>query len=153
MSQAVIDFCEGLKTTLLGIEERLLKAKAELDAGTSKVTGEARKHVEEATEQLGAFRAAAGLMAQAIQAELPGRTEEARDRLREYGQEAQVALRHAVVFLAETASKGAEGAAGALQGGARQASALAEKLRRDTAVTVPTPDTPPGDAGASSSSS
>lgn len=143
MSQAVIDFCEGLKTTLLGIEDRLAKAKSSLETGAGKVSGDARKHVEEAAEQLKAFRTHAGLMAQAVQADLPGRAEEARDKLKEYGLEAQVAMRHAVVFLAETASKGAESAAAALQEGAKQASTLAEKLRQDTAVTVTQPQTGP----------
>lgn len=151
MSQAVIDFCEGLKTTLLGIEDRLTKAKASMETGATKVSGEASKHVEEAAEQLKAFRVHAGLMAQAVQAELPGRAEEAGEKLKEFGLEAQVAMRHAVVFLAETASRGAEGAAGALQVGAKQASALAEKLRHDTAVTVTQPQDNPDDTTKSSS--
>lgn len=142
MSQAIVDFCEGLKTTLLAVEDRLLKAKVSLDAGATKAGGEAQKHVEEAAEQLRAFRAKAAVMARAVQAELPGRAEDAREKLKDVSQEAQVALRHAAVFLAETASKGAESAAAALQDGAKQASALAEKLRHGTAVTVPEADTP-----------
>lgn len=144
MSQAVIDFCEGLKTTLLGIEERLAKAQVSLGEGAVQASGEARKHVDEAAKQLDAFRVKAGLMAQAIQTQLPGRTEQAKEKLAEFGQEAQVAMRHAVVFLAEAASKGAEGAAGALQGGARQASALADKLRRETAMVAT--EEPSGDS-------
>lgn len=142
MSQAIIDFCEGLKTTLLGVEEQLGKAKTALDAGASQAAGEAQKHIADATEQLAAFRTHAGLMAQAISAELPGQAAGAKEKLGEFGQEAQVALRHVAVFLAEAASKGAHGAAGALHAGAKQASALAEKLRHETAVSVP--ETPEG---------
>ncbi len=104
-------------------------------------SGEARKHIDEAAEQLRAFRTHAALMAQAVQAELPGRTEEAREKLKDFGLEAQVAMRHAVVFLAESASKGAGGAAAILQEGARQAGTLAERLRQETAVSVTQPQT------------
>ena len=79
--------------------------------------------------------------APAVQAELPGRTEEAREKLKDFGLEAQVAMRHAVVFLAESASKGAGGAAAILQEGARQAGTLAERLRQETAVSVTQPQT------------
>ena len=37
MSQAVIDFCEGLKATLLGLEDHLGKAKRSLDSGTTQL--------------------------------------------------------------------------------------------------------------------
>jgi len=146
MSQAIIDLCEGLKTTLLGVEERLGKAKSALDVGAAQASDEAKKYIDDATEQLTAFRAHAGLMAQAISAELPGQAAGAKERLAEFGQEAQVALRHAAVFLAETASRGAESAASALQASAKQASELAEKLRRETAVAAP--GEPADDAGA-----
>ena len=146
MSQAVIDFCDRLKETLLNVEERLAKAKESLEGGATRASEEARQHIDEAASQLNAFRAHAGLMAQALQEELPGRAEEAKEKLKDFGLEAQVALRHAAVFLAETASKGAESAAHALHGGARRASAYAEKIRRETAVAEPSPAPAEGSA-------
>lgn len=143
MSQAVIDFCEGLKTTLLGLEDRLEKAQTALSSGAAHASKDARKHVDEAAEQLQKFKVHAGLMADAIRADLPSRAGVLKDKLGEFGQEAQVAMRHAVVFLAETASKGATGAASALQVGAKQAQKLAEQLKHETAVTVTSPETPP----------
>lgn len=143
MSQAVIDFCEGLKTTLLGLEQRLGKAQAALSFSATQASEEAKKHIDEAAEQLQQFKVHAGLMAQAIRADLPSRTEALKEKLGEFGQEAQVAMRHAVVFLAETASKGATGTAGALQEGATQAQKLAEHLRHETALAVATPESPP----------
>jgi hypothetical protein len=145
MSQAVIDFCEGLKTALLGIEDRLGKAKRSLESGTAQVSGEAKEHVEKAAEQLEAFKAHAGVLAQAIRADLPHQTAVVKEKLKEFSQEAQVAMRHAVIFLAETASKGAEGAADALEASAKQAQKVAQDLRHDTAVvaTEPPPATPP----------
>lgn len=140
MSQAVIDFCEGLKTTLLALEQKLDQAKHSLEAGAAHATGEAKKHVEEAVEQLETFKVHAGLMARAIRADLPEQTGAMTEKLKGFGQEAQVAMRHAVVFLAETASKGAVNAAEALQAGAKQAHKVAEELRRDTAVTVVEPE-------------
>jgi hypothetical protein len=139
MSQAVIDFCEGLKTTLLSLEEKLDQAKRSLEAGAAQASGEAKKHVDEAAEQLGAFKAHAAMMAQTIRADLPEKTAAMRDKLKDFGQEAQVAMRHAVVFLAEAASKGAESAAGALHAGAKGAHKFAEELKRDTAVAVAEP--------------
>jgi hypothetical protein len=143
MSQAVIDFCEGLKTTLLRLEDRIGKAQASLASGATQVGGEAKKHLDEASEQLEKFKVRAGLMAQAIRADLPEQTAEMKEKLKEFGIEAQVAMRHAVVFLAEAASKGAEGAAAALKEGAVKAKSLAEDLRHDTAVTIVTPDVQP----------
>jgi hypothetical protein len=143
MSQAVIDFCEGLKTTLLELEDRIGKAQASLAGGAVQVGGEARKHLQEASEQLEKFKAHAGLMAQAIRADLPEQTAEMREKLKEFGLEAQVAMRHAIVFLAETASKGAEGAASVLKEGAVKAKTLAVELRHDTAVTLVEPDVRP----------
>jgi hypothetical protein len=130
MSQAVIDFCEGLKAALLGIEDRLEKAKKSLETGASGVQGEAKRHIDEASEQLQSFKAHAAKMAASLRAELPETPAEAQEKFKEFGIEAQVALRHAVVFLAEAAAKGAEGAAEALKKGAAS-------LRRDTAMTVP----------------
>lgn len=150
MSQAVIDFCEGLKTTLLALEDRIGKAQANLASGAQLVSGEAKKHVDEAAEQLEKFKAHAGLMAQAIRADLPEQTAEMKEKLKGFGLEAQVAMRHAVVFLAEAASKGAEGAADALKQSAVKAKTLAEELRHDTAVTVVEPDAQPS-TGASAS--
>lgn len=140
MSQAVIDFCEGLKTTLLALEQKLDSAKQNLEAGAAQASGEAKKHVDEAVEQLRAFKVHAGLMAQAIRTDLPEQTGAMREKLKDFSQEAQVAMRHAVVFLAEAASKGAEGAAEALQSGAKRAHEIAEELKRDTAVTVVDPE-------------
>jgi hypothetical protein len=139
MSQAVIDFCEGLKTTLLSLEQQMGKAKRSLEAGAAHASGDAKKHVDEALEQLETFKAHAGLMAQAIRADLPEQTGAMKEKLKGFSQEAQVAMRHAVVFLAETASKGAESAAEALQTGAKRAHEVAEELKRDTAVTVVEP--------------
>ena len=69
MSQAVIDFCEGLKTTLLGLEQRLGKAQAALSFSATQASEEAKKHVDEAAEQLQQFKVHAGLMAEAIRAD------------------------------------------------------------------------------------
>ncbi|MDX2275062.1 MAG: hypothetical protein NW206_06385 [Hyphomonadaceae bacterium] len=129
MSQAVIDFCEGLKSTLLALEDRLAKAKSSLDASATGASAEAKKHIEEASEQLARFKTHAGLMAEAIRADLPSQTAIAQEKLKEFGQEAQVALRHAVVFLAENAAE-------ALQIGAKSAQRVAENLKHETAVTV-----------------
>lgn len=142
MSQAVIDFCEGLKATLLGLEERIEKAQAALASGAARAGEEAKTHLDDAAEQLQKFKVHAGLMAEAIRADLPSRTEVLKDKLGEFGQEVQLAMRHAVVFLAESASKGATDAAGALQAGAKQAHKLAEHLRHETAVTITAPETP-----------
>jgi len=127
MSQAVIDFCEGLKSMLLGLEDRLAQAKTSLEAGAAGASLEAKKHVDEASEQLARFKTHAGLMAQAIRADLPNQTAIAQEKLKEFGQEAQVALRHAVVFLAENAAE-------ALQSGAKSAQRVAQDLRDETAV-------------------
>lgn len=129
MSQAVIDFCEGLKSTLLTLEDRLAKAKTNLETGATDASAEAKKHIEEASEQLARFKTHAGLMAQAIRADLPSQTAIAQEKLKEFGQEAQVALRHAVVFLAENTAE-------ALQVGAKSAQRMAESLKHETAVAV-----------------
>ncbi len=129
MSQAVIDFCEGLKSTLLALEDRLAKAKTTLEAGASEASTEAKKHIDDATEQLVRFKTHAGLMAQAIRADLPNQAAVAQEKLKDFGQEAQVALRHAVVFLAENTAE-------ALQAGAKSAQRVAENLRHETAVTA-----------------
>jgi DNA anti-recombination protein RmuC len=135
MSQAVIDFCESLKTTLLVIENGLDRAKESLKEETAEASREARKHVEAAAEHLETFKTHAGRMAQSLRAEFPEKSASARAMLKEFGAETQEALRHAVVFLAETASKGAEGAADALRGGAFAAGAFAQKMRQETAAT------------------
>jgi hypothetical protein len=148
MSQAVIDFCEGLKTTLLGVERQLGAAKRSLEGGASQVEGEAKKHIDEAARQLETFKTHAALMAQAIRADLPEQTATMREKLKDFGAEAQVAMRHAVVFMAETAAKGAESAAAALKEGATRAQSMAKDLRDDTAVTVAEPGSEkPGSSG------
>jgi ABC-type transporter Mla subunit MlaD len=139
MSQAVIDFCEGLKTTLLALEQQLGRAKRNLETGAAEASAETKKHLDDAIAQLESFKAHAGLMAQAIRADFPEQTGAMKEKLKDFSQEAQVAMRHAVVFLAEAASKGAEGAAEALQSSARQAHKVAEELKRDTAVAVVEP--------------
>lgn len=136
MSQAIIDFCEGLKTALLTIEDRLAKTTCALENGAAEATEEAKRHVSAATAQLATFKAHAGVIAQAVRADLPQQTAFAKEKLNEFGKEAQVALRHAAVFLAETAAKGAEGSADVLQAGARSAQRVAETLRHETAVAV-----------------
>ena len=140
MSQAVIDFCERLKSTLLTLEDRLDKAKLSLANGAAQVSVDAKKHVEEAAEHLAAFKAHAAILAQAIRADLPAQTASIKETLTGFGQEAQVAMRHAVVFLAENAAKGAEGAGEVLKSGAKSAHKVADTLRRDTAVATIEPE-------------
>lgn len=144
MSKAVIDFCQGLQTTLLEIEERLGKAKQAFEAGRAHVEDDARAHVEKASAELVAFKAKAAALAADLRAELPEKVDSVEGRLKEFGQEAQVAMRHAVVFLAEAASKGASASAGILHRGAERAHNLAENLRHETAVVAaepaPTPE-------------
>jgi len=138
MSQAVIDFCENLKTTLLGIEAGLAKAKRNVAAGAAYAGYETKEHLDEAIVQLNAFKTQAAEAAKKWRDELPQSPAELREKTtkaaQEFGLEAQVALRHAAVIVAEAASKGAENAAVALQAGAQQAQNYAEGLRRDTAV-------------------
>jgi hypothetical protein len=148
MSQAVVDFCQGLQTTLLAVEERLVKAKAALEAGGAGVRDEAEKQVEKASEHLSAFKIKAARMAAEIRAELPEKIDAVEAGLKDFGLEAQVAMRHAVVFLAEGASKSAEGAATVLKRGAERAHDLAETLRHDTAVAVRA-DAPASDSASS----
>jgi hypothetical protein len=145
MSQAVVDFCENLKTALLGLEERLDQAKTSMETGAAGAQAEAKKHLDEASAQLEAFKVHAGLMAQALRAEMPEMSAGAKQKLGEFGQEAQVAMRHAVVFLAEAAASG-------MTIGAHQAKAMAEKLRRETAVAKTEPDAGrPGENGGGAS--
>lgn len=143
MSKAVIEFCRRLETTLLGIEEQLGKAQKALAERAETVEGEAGKYVQQARAQLTAFRTKAAEMATELRAELPETVEGVQDKLKDFGLEAQTAMRHAVVFLAETASKGADGAAVLLHKGAERAQDLAADLRRDTALAVPA--SKPGD--------
>jgi hypothetical protein len=63
-----------------------------------------------------------------------------KETLTGFGQEAQVAMRHAVVFLAEQAAKGAEGAGEALKSSAKTAQKVADDFRGDTAVTTVEPE-------------
>jgi ABC-type transporter Mla subunit MlaD len=150
MSKAVIDFCQGLQTSLLAIEERLGKAKQAFDAGRTHVEADARAHVEKASAELDAFKARAAGLAAELRAELPEKVDAVEDKLKEFGQEAQVAMRHAVVFLAEAASKGATAGAGLLHRGAERAHDLAENLRHETAVAVRDPASDPDQAQSSS---
>jgi hypothetical protein len=140
MSQAVIDFCEGLKSTLLALEDRLDKAKANLATGAAHVSDDAKRHVDEAVAQLVAFKVHAANLAQAIRSDLPLQTAGMKETLTGFGQEAQVAMRHAVVFLAEQAAKGAEGAGEALKSSAKTAQKVADDFRGDTAVTTVEPE-------------
>lgn len=136
MSQAVIDFCDGLKAMLLGVEDRLAKAKESLAETASDATEDAKKHLDEASEQLDKFKGEAAKMAQAIRTDLPNQAV-VKEKLKEFGQEAQVALRHAVVFLAENTAE-------ALQAGAKSAQHVAQSLKHETAVTVVNePQSPP----------
>jgi hypothetical protein len=145
MSQAIIDFCEGLKSALLGVEAKLAKAQESIKVNAAQAGGEAKKHIDEAAEQLQAFKVHAGLMAQAIRADLPEQKAAMQEKLKDFGLEAQVAMRHAAVFLAEAASAGADTAAAALKKSAESARDVAENLRRDTAVVVQPPNVTPPD--------
>lgn len=140
MSQAIIEFCDTLKTTLLGLEARLARAEKHLESGTAKVQEDARRQIAEASELLASFKATAGRLASELKTEAVDQRAGLDERLKTASLEAQVALRHAAVVLAEAASKGAAGAATALSGVADQARGLAEKLRHETAVTVPEPE-------------
>lgn len=142
MSKAVIEFCNRLETTLLGIEEQLTKAQKTLADGAHAVESEAAANVAQAVAQLSGFRVKAGEMATSLRAELPEKVEHVQDRLKDFGTEAQTAMRHVVVLLAETAAKGADSAADLLHKGAKRAHAAADDLRRDTALTAVPPETP-----------
>ena len=141
MSRAVVEFCHRLETTLLGIEEQLGKAQEALSAGAHAVESEAAKNVAQAIAQLSGFRAKAGEMAESLRAELPEKVEHMQERLKDFGLEAQTAMRHAIVLLAETAAKGADGAADLLHKGAERAHDVADDLRRETAITTAAPQT------------
>jgi hypothetical protein len=141
MSKAVVEFCHRLETTLLGIEEQLGKAQRALAESAHAAESEAAKSITQAAAQLSGFRAKAGEIAASVRAELPEQVEHVQDRLKDFGLEAQTAMRHAVVFLAEAAAKGATSAADLLHKGAERASDVADDLRRDTALTVAAPQT------------
>jgi ABC-type transporter Mla subunit MlaD len=143
MSQAVIDFCDGLKAMLLGLEDKLGRAQASLASGAASATEEANRHLSEAAEQVQRFKTEAAHMAESARESVPQGAAALKVALGEFGQEAQVALRHAAVLLAESAARATEGAAGALQSGARQAQRVAEALRHETAVTAAPPPPPP----------
>lgn len=136
MSQAIVDFCQGLQTTLLSIEERLVKARESAERAGVAVATETQGHIDAASAQLAAFRVKAAEIAASARAELPENPTELKERLNQFGLEAQVALRHAAVFLAETTAKGAIGASALLQKGALRAHEVAQNLRDDTAVVV-----------------
>jgi ABC-type transporter Mla subunit MlaD len=139
MSQAVIDFCENLQSALLGIEKRLTEAKKAVETKSDALESQVRKQIDEAMKQLDEFKEKAGQMAADLRAELPPQSKAMSERLKDFGLEAQVAMRHAIVFLAEGAAKGAEGAAAALQEGSRRAHAAAEQARHHQAVTPANP--------------
>ncbi len=134
MSRAVVEFCHGLETTLLAIEERLDKAAKSLAAGAHGVEAEAKQQVEEASAHLAAFRAKAGAMAQQLRQDIPEETEHLQERLSDFSADAQTAMRHAVVVLAEAASKGAVAGASALWTAGDKAQGIADQLRRETAA-------------------
>ncbi len=137
MSQAIIDFCEGLKTTLLDLEARLDKASETLAASAEEAQSEAKKHVDEAAAQLQAFKARAAKMAEVARAELPAHATGVGEKLKDFGVEAQVALNHALVLMAEGVAKSAEAASEALKEGGRRAHAFAEGAKHHTALTAP----------------
>src|SRR5690349_12407619 len=132
MSQAIIDFCQGLQTTLLGIEDRLAKARDSAERAGADLAKETQEHIDVASQQLADFRAKAGEIAASVRAELPKDAEDWKERLDQLGLEAQVTLRHAAVFLAETTAKGAAGASSLLQRSAERAQSMAQHLRDDT---------------------
>lgn len=134
MSQAVIDFCENLKTFLLGVEANLEKANASLNEQASHARTEAQKHVDAATTQVAAFKSNTAALAKTLRENLPNQQAAMEHALKDAGAEAQVALRHAVVYLAEATSKGATGAAVAFQHVAAGAHTAAENLKRETAL-------------------
>jgi len=135
MSKAVIDFCNQLQTVLLGVEDRLAAARQTMEAQSETVAAETKKHIEEAAEQIDAFKIKAAAMAAGLSAELPKHATDAKEKLTDFGLEAQIAMRHAVIFLAEAASKGAKSAATILEKGAKSAREYADAARRETAVT------------------
>jgi F0F1-type ATP synthase membrane subunit b/b' len=139
MSKAVIAFCHGLETTLLGIEERLGKATRSLAASAGNVEAETKKHVEEASALLAAFRAKAAATATSLREEIPEQAEHLQSRLAGFGAEAQTAMRHALVVMAEAAAKGATNAADVLKSGADEAHDFAGRVRDKTVPTAPNP--------------
>lgn len=145
MSQAIIDFCQRLQTTLLGIEDQLAKARDSAERTGAGLAKETQGHLDTANRQLADFRAKAADMAAKLRQELPEHSGELKERLNQFGLEAQVALRHAAVFLAEATAKGASGASDLLHKGADRASVMAQHLRDDTAVAVR-----PGDSNSTS---
>jgi hypothetical protein len=141
MSKAVIEFCEHLEKTLLTVEERLMGAQKAFGETAAGVQSDARKQVDAAAEELRQLQAVSGVFLEAIKADLPAQRKALQERFGEFGIEAQLALRHALVSLAEVAAKGAKRASGALDQGAVRAQQLAEELRRKNAV-APAPAAP-----------
>jgi hypothetical protein len=129
MSQAVIEFCDGLKSTLLSIEDRVERALDELRETKDQTQVDVKKHLEEAAKDLSEFRSKAAHTAQMLRADLPEKSVPLRQKLQEFGDEAQLAMRHAVVFLAEAAAVTAEGASHALKTGSERARALAANVK------------------------
>jgi F0F1-type ATP synthase membrane subunit b/b' len=140
MSRAIVEFCHGLETTLLAIEDRLDKAAESLAAGAHGVEAQAKHQVEEASAHLAAFRAKAGALAKALREDISEDAEEIEARLSAFGAEAQTAMRHAVVFLAESTAKGAVAGASALSTAGAKAQGMADQVRLKTALTAPTAD-------------
>ena len=136
MSQAIIDFCQDLQATLLGIEDRLAKARQSVDSAGAAVAQQTQEHIDTATRQLADFRVKASDIAAKLRADMPENSGEWKERLTQLSLEAQVALRHATIFLAEATAQGATGASALLQKGAGHAHAVAQHLRDDTAVVV-----------------
>ena len=95
MSKAVIEFCRRLETTLLGIEEQLGKAQKTLAEGAARSRERGCQEHHPSGRALSGFRAKAGEMAASLRAELPEKVEHMQDRLKDYGSEAQTAMRHA----------------------------------------------------------
>ena len=142
MSKAVVEFCDQLEKTLLAIEARLNEAQHAFAATTAGAQADAKKQVEAATQELKQLQAVSGVFLEAIKADLPAQQVALQARFSEFGAEAQLALRHALVSLAEVAAKGARSASGVLEVGAVRAAKLAEDLKHKNAVV---PAAPGGD--------
>jgi hypothetical protein len=134
MSKAVIDFCDHLEKTLLAVEARLTKVQHAIGEGATGAQTDAKKQVDAAAQELRELQAVSAVFLEAIKADLPAQSKALQARFGEFGIEAQLALRHALVSLAEVAAKGARTASGALDHGAERAHQLAEELRRKNAV-------------------
>jgi hypothetical protein len=132
MSQAVVDFCEGLKTVLLDVEKRVGTAQAALAKSAGHVEKDAKKQLDQAARQLKDFRIDAAGLAENIRKDFPAQAAGAQKALNEFGHEAQAAMRHMLVMMADAASVGADTAAHALEAGARSARKFADEARGPT---------------------